>query len=78
MRPYVLRPARDPLLQPLAIVGEEGSSRFFVAGQITRNREHELVGSLLSGASFLLWNTAASSLIYQSPEHCGCTARLCS
>lgn len=77
MRPDVFRPIRDPLRQPRMTVGEESAGRFFIARQITCDREHELIRSLLSGASLLSRNTVSFGLIHQPPKRCGRPARLC-
>ncbi len=76
MRPDVFRPIRDAPLQPRAIVGEESAGRFLMAGQIPCDREHELTGGFLSGASFLSRDTAFSGVVHQPSEYCGCTAGL--
>ena len=72
----VFRPPCDALLQLRAIVGEESASRFLIARQIAGDREHEVVGGLLGGASLLLRNSASSRVVHQSPKYCGCTAGL--
>ena len=63
MSSLVAQPARYLLLEPGAIVCEQGTYRLFEARQIARHRRHEAIGGLPSGALRLGWAFAPAHII---------------
>lgn len=76
VRPDVFGPGRDALLQLRVIIREERARRIFIAGQIARHGQHEVIGGLLGGTFLLSRSPASAGLVYQPSQGGRCATRL--